>query len=274
MNKMMMKCPVCNSGLILEEKRAVCENRHSFDRAKQRYFNMLLNINANKVHGDSPEMLLARRQIFNKGYYEKISDELNKIVKPLLNESDSLLDIGSGVGYYLNRLQLDIGNNNPCFGIDISKEGIKYSSKISKDIQYIVGSNSQLPFLDKSIHVITNVFSPLYEEETKRVLEDNGYLVVVNPNQNHLMEMKKVIYQDIILKEEDRNELDPTMFQKISSIDVTYLVTFDQDDLKDILLMTPHYWKSTAKGKNRLYQLFRLTTSIDVRIDVYKKNNI
>jgi len=267
---MIYKCPVCNEGMKIEDKRIVCENNHSFDQAKQGYFNLLLNSSSTKIQGDSHEMLMARKDIFLKGFYQVVSDELNKIVKKVINDKDVLLDIGSGVGYYLNRLEKYIGENNNFIGIDISKDGIKSSMKGAKNTQYIVGSNSKLPLLNDSIDVITNVFSPLYENECIRVLKNNGYLILVHPNQDHLMELKRVIYHDIILKIEERNALVEKEFIKLESTDVKYNVLLNNEDLRSILLMTPHFWKCTTEGKNRLYNLDELNVGINVRIDVYK----
>lgn len=268
-----IKCPVCGNFLEYDEKKLVCLNNHSFDKARQGYYNLLLaNKSSDKVMGDSYEMLKARQNVFLKGYYSKVSDELNVIVSKYIGVNNNILDIGSGVGYYLDRLEKKFGNMHNYFGVDISKDGVKESSKNNKRIQYLVGTNNKLPFLNDSIDIMISVFSPVYLEECKRVLKTDGHLIVVHPNQDHLIEMKKVIYEDIILKEEKRNELDPLLFTIVDFKNVKYSIKLDGDNIKNLLMMTPHFWTSTLKGKERLYGLNELEVGIDIRIDIYKVN--
>jgi len=266
-----IKCPVCNEVMSEKENLLLCVNNHSFDRAKQGYYNVLItNSSSEKIKGDSAEMLKARQKLFSNGYYEVVSDEINNTVRNYIKEHMIILDIGSGVGYYLDRLENSQTSKNSYYGVDLSKDATKISSTLNKNIQYVVGTNNKLPFIDNSIDIMISVFSPIYLEECKRVLKNDGVLIVVHPNQNHLIQMKKVIYDDIILKEENRNELDPKFFSIVESKDVKYDVEIDNENIKNLLMMTPHFWTSTLKGKERLYSLKELNVSIDIKIDVYK----
>ncbi|MFK5883089.1 MAG: methyltransferase domain-containing protein [Candidatus Izemoplasma sp.] len=274
-----LKCPICNRHLSKNDKENVfkCDNNHSFDIAKQGYINLLMsNQNKAKIHGDSSEMLNARKEILFGGYYYGISNLLNKTIKSELNDinkSYNILDIGTGVGYYVKQLKDKLSRSNMTYyGIDISKPGINVAAKLDKDINFIVGSNSNLPYLKNSIDLIISIFSPLDESECERVLKDNGKLIVISPNRNHLIEIKKVVYPSIIEKRIDRNELLSKKLIKIQSRLYKEVVNIPKKDLKNLLLMTPHYWKSSKENKENLYILDSLDVSIDIVLNVYQLN--
>ena len=277
MSKTIYQCPVCNKTLYKsdDEKMMKCSNKHSFDQAKQGYFNLLLsNTSKDKTHGDSKEMLEARKEILYGRYYEIVSDAVNSIIKDLTKDKDvsyRILDIGSGIGYYLTRLNQTIHKDtNEYYGIDISKDGIKESSKNDKSSNWIVASNNNLPIEDDSMDIVLSVFSPINEEECQRVLKKDGKLLVVYPNQDHLIELKREIYKDIILKDEFRNELLSKTLINISRKEIEKNILLSKDQIKSLFMMTPHYWTSTQEGKNNLYFLNELNIKLDITIDVYE----
>ena len=148
-----IKCPNCSEQLLKVEVNNLykCKNNHSFDMAKQGYVNLLIsNKNKDLHHGDSKEMLDARKAILWNGYYKSISDSLNSVLK-ITDENSIILDAGSGIGYYLIELRKSLGDNFDYYGIDISKKGIIESAKKQKDIHWVVGSTAKLPFMDESI---------------------------------------------------------------------------------------------------------------------------
>ena len=63
---MKLVCPKCKKELQLNNRTFKCQNNHSFDLSKEGYVNLLLN----KVDaGDNKEMVNARSDFLNKGYY-------------------------------------------------------------------------------------------------------------------------------------------------------------------------------------------------------------
>ena len=114
-----IKCPVCNEVMSEKKNLLLCVNNHSFDRAKQGYYNVLItNSSSEKIKGDSAEMLKARQKLFSNGYYEVVSDEINNTVRNYIKEHMIILDIGSGVGYYLDRLENSQTSKNSYYGVD------------------------------------------------------------------------------------------------------------------------------------------------------------
>lgn len=252
----MIICPVCKESLIKYNKQYKCTNNHSFDIAKQGYTNLLIN-QSSKIKGDSKEMLHARNNIQEALFYEPLLKEILSVLPSV----DNILDIGCGTGYYTRHFKGNV------IGIDIAKDALKIAARNDKFSTYIVASNKELPVKDKSIDLVINIFAPIYLEEVLRVLND-GYIVVVSPNENHLIELKGVIYDSIIKKEELRNELD---LECVTTKNVVYKKELQKSELHDLFLMTPHYWTSTISGKERISNLSSLEITFDFNIKVYKK---
>ena len=61
-----LTCPICGQLMTQEEKRVVCQQNHSFDRARQGYINLLPVQQKHSLNpGDTKEMLAARRQFLD-----------------------------------------------------------------------------------------------------------------------------------------------------------------------------------------------------------------
>lgn len=64
-------CPICSAPLTLCDKSWVCPQRHQFDNAKEGYVNLLpVQKKKTKDPGDNKEMMIARREFLNKGFYQ------------------------------------------------------------------------------------------------------------------------------------------------------------------------------------------------------------
>lgn len=265
--KEILKCPVCAKQLKKDESIYICENNHNFDVAKQGYVN-LLQSQTSKIHGDNSEMLQARKRVLYSGYYESISEKLNHIISKL-NPKQTVLDIGSGIGYYLDMLQ-KAQPSSSYYGIDISKNGIKEGAKNNKNIVYAVGNNNELPCLSDSVDLIYNVFSPININECLRVLNNGGYFITVSPNTNHLMELKQLIYKEIVDKDYQVNEISEVALTKIDSQNLLQEIHLKNNDLYSLFMMTPHFWKSGLEVKDTIAAIKEFDVTIDVVFNVYQ----
>lgn len=254
----MLRCPICKEDLSKQDRTYKCTNNHSFDIAKQGYTNLLIN-QSSKIKGDTKEMLDARVFIQEKGIYQPLLKEIIKMIPKHKN----ILDIGCGIGYYTAHLKQD---DNQVIGIDIAKDALKIASRTYKNVEFFVASNKELPIKDNSVDVVVNIFAPIYVEEALRVLED-GYIMVVSPNEQHLIELKEVVYDSIIKKNEERNDLE---LELIKEEDVVYNKILNNKELEQIFLMTPHYWTTTQEGKDRLSLTDSLEVTFDFNIKIYK----
>lgn len=224
-------CPVCGKELIKKDKEYKCNNNHTFDISKNGYINLLLN---SRNSGDNKEMVKSRRLFLEKGYYSELVKNIISILKQL--NINNILDVGCGEGYYDREILKEI--KTEITGIDISKEACLYASKKCNDVNYIVSSTNHLPFPNNEFDLLLNIFAPHNEEEFTRIC--NKYILKVIPGMNHLLELKQLIYDDVIIKPEKKLSFES--FKEIKCVNINYKVNVD--DLLELLQMTPYFYKS------------------------------
>jgi len=276
-----LACPIDGKKLEQTDKQFVCESGHSFDIARQGYINLLpVQHKRSKQPGDNKAMVLARTHFLNAGIYEPVANKLSEIVSTyIINDNDyCLLDAGCGEGYYfdflLQRLHQQPGENELSFiGLDISKDAIVQASKRNKQISWIVGSNRQPPLADESVDIILCLFGFFCDEGFYKILKPGGKIIMIDPGADHLKELRKIIYPEVKktkLSNSSSNNAD--MFSLLSSEPLEFKISLkEKDQINNLLLMTPHFYRASKAGREAATKLNRLDLSIDVVVTVLKK---
>jgi len=275
-----LKCPVCNLSLKKHEKQYVCLNNHSYDIASKGHINLLLaNQKKTKDPGDSKEMMEGRKDFLNKGYYHTFSEELNEVIIANISGSNiNILDVGCGEGYFLSRLKEAINTKKTnCtfnrkinfFGVDISKAAVTNAVKRDKEINFIISSNFNLPIMSSTIDIIIRNFAPSDEEELRRVIKDNGKLVVITPGIEHLYGLKEILYVNPRKHEEKETTFEG--FKLIQSTEVKYNIHLeDRESVKNLIEMTPYYWTFDNAMREKANDTSKLSTALHFNISVYE----
>ena len=277
----LLVCHICKEVLLLKylEKTYQCMNHHSYDVAKQGYVNLLTsNQKKSKLPGDSKEMVQARTKFLAKGYYHTLSDKINECVITQLSTINSsfynILDIGCGEGYYSNELMKATQQRNiPAnyLGLDISKEAVKHASASNKAIGWIVANSHCIPLKEDAFDCIISVFSPVKTAECIRIMKNNGVFIRVLPGINHMIQIRDVIYDKVILNEGTDSIDVYEGLQLIDASKVCFDITLPKEDLLLFVEMTPHYWKTSKAQKEPLNEIDQITVTIDMQILVYTK---
>lgn len=271
----MIKCPVCNELLINNDKQYLCINKHSFDKNKKGYTNLLLSNQLNSLDpGDNKEMINARVNFLKTNKYHLLRDNLYQIINKYSNNKPfTFLDIACGEGYYTNYIMSLFPLSNG-YGIDLSKYALINAIKNKKElninnINYFVASLTKLPFINNSIDIALNCFAPLDEKEFNRVIKQNGIFIRVLPNTYHLYELKEVLYQEVKLNKDKDSDLENFKLLDIKEVDDYIELT--NEEINNLFLMTPYYYKSPIEGSNKLKSLNYLKTRISFKIYIYQK---
>lgn len=262
-------CPVCKGVLTLAEKTFKCPNNHCFDVSKFGYVNLLMSQQSSlKRHGDDALMVKARREFLEKGFYSQLREGLCNSIKKSLPQSPVIIDVGCGEGYYT--IQIAQCNNASVYGIDISKDALKYAARALKGSSFAVASAFSLPFADNSADCIVSVFAPSAYEEFYRVLKPEGKLVKAVPLEEHLWGLKCALYeQPYKNKPEIRNE---ELFTLTSQEEIKYTINLTQkEDIENLFKMTPYYYKTGREDAQRLLSLDCLSTTVHFGVEVYEK---
>ena len=271
----LFRCPLCRTKLIKNERALRCERGHSFDISAEGYVHLLpANKMNSKVPGDSKEMAASRSAFLDKGYYEPLLKELERTVLELSeSEETAMLDCGCGEGYYTSNIAKELKNRFPkakIAGFDISRPSVRRAAKRTKEVDFAVASVFDIPVSDGSFDILLNVFSPLSIDEYKRVLKGGGYYIYVVPAARHLWQLKAAIYDTPY---ENREEDIPYEgFEHVETRKVRYETLIKtKEDIFALFQMTPYYWKTSAKGSEKLSAYESLMTEVAFDIHIYKK---
>lgn len=184
-------CPVCRSPFAAGsgQRSLVCPAGHSFDAAKQGYFNFLTG-KGTVFEADSADMVAARFDFLSAGHYRGLADAVADLAAPFLaGAGAAVLDAGTGTGHYLRAL-LDRVPAAAAVGLDISKFALRRAARLNPEAVNLVGDVwQQLPLADAAVDVVTVVFAPRNAAEFARVLRPGGRLIVVTPRPGHLAEV-------------------------------------------------------------------------------------
>lgn len=264
---MELQCPVCAEVLSRESHALVCPKGHSFDIARQGYCNLLtVQQKHSAAPGDTPEQVRSRRSFLEGGYYAPICEALIAAAKKY-GAAGELLDIGCGEGYYSSRLAQAMGLN--LTGVDISKDAVRCAAGSYKNAQWVCATAAHLPFADSSADVLTSLFALTLPEEFRRVLKKDGLFFQVLAAQDHLLGLKGIIYDRLIFKEKD-TAAQIEGFTLLESIPIRFTFTAEGQQVQNLLSMTPHVYRITKAGAQRLTQTPVLTDTASCMLNVFR----
>ena len=277
MEGMSFCCPLCGEPLVREEHRAVCSQRHSFDVARQGYVHLLpVNKMHSKLPGDSREMVDSRRRFLEAGYYAPFRQELCRLAAACASQLGSpagegllLCDAGCGEGYYTAGLREALPQARVC-GFDISKLAVKAAVGKYKSVEFGVASSFAIPLREASVHLLTDVFSPLAAEEFARVVKPGGFFLYAVPGERHLYGLKELLYENPY--ENPHRETEYPGFRFVGRTAVRGEIRVpDSQTAVDLFTMTPYYWKTGPQAAQRLETVEGFSTEIGFDFLLYQR---
>jgi len=182
----MLLCTVrtCHQPLVREDRRVICARGHSFDVARSGYINLLQpQDRRSKQPGDTSDAVAARRRLHDRGVTAPLRDAIAAManVKP----DDAVLDAGCGDGFYLGTLDCD------AHGVDISPPAIEAAAKRYLDCEWIVANADRfIPYGDATFTRVMSITARMNSSEFRRVLRDDGRLLVAIPAPDDLVELR------------------------------------------------------------------------------------
>ena len=244
-------CPVCRNrfepaaGAAGRQARLRCPSGHSFDAARQGYFNLLVG-KGTAFEADSAAMVESRFTFLGDGHYRPLAQAVAAAVVPFLqDEGGAVLDSGTGTGHYLREI-LDTaaarGLHPAAVGLDISKFALRRAARLNPDAVNLVWDIWQpLPLASGSVDAVTVVFAPRNPAEIARVLRPGGALVVVTPRPGHLAGIATVTGM-LGIEEGKDTRLAESMaqhFEAGSSSDVNIPLRLSRREAADLAFMGP-----------------------------------
>lgn len=189
-----LRCPVCGEAVEKEGRSLFCKGarRHCFDFAKEGYVNLAPSAAAGG--GDDAGLIRARTAFLSAGHYAPLADRICDILTANV-PGGTVIDAGCGEGYYSCRMA---ARGLQVLGVDLSKNGIRHAAKDpvgrERSALFAVAGIFTLPVADSSADAVVSLFAPVAETEFLRVLKPGGVLLLAGAGPDHLLDLKRVLY--------------------------------------------------------------------------------
>lgn len=186
----MLLCPVrdCHLPMLREQRLVICPHGHSFDIARSGYINLLQpQERRSKQPGDTAAALAGRRRLHDRGVTQPLLHAIAEITAA--SPDDAVLDAGCGNGFYLGSLARQTGFD--AYGVDISVRAVDAAARRYPECQWIVANADRfVPYADRSFSIVLSITARMNAGEFRRVLRDDGRLLVALPAPDDLIELR------------------------------------------------------------------------------------
>lgn len=213
-------------------------------------------------------MVKARRDFLDKGYYDLLRNKISDTVKKYSHDGCTILDAGCGECFYTadvsNVLKKNSINAN-ILAIDVSKNALSSAKSRKAEISRAVASIFHIPAADNSVDILLNIFAPFCQSEFLRVLKTGGIFIQTIPLENHLWELKQAVYDKPYKNTVAEYKIDGFELVKCCEIRKNIMIS-SNDDVKNLFMMTPYYYKTSEKDFKKLDEIENLKVSTEFAV--------
>lgn len=243
----LLRCPICRLGLDARGGALGCGNGHSFDLAREGYVNLLPgNRRRPAAGGDGSAQLRHRSSFLDAGHFgfitAAIAERLQHAQIRSAGGGRHVLDTGCGTGRHLASIAAALGPGTVGLGLDISAAAARLAARRCPGLAFAVADLwSDWPVQDAACDLVLNIFAPRNFAETARVLRPGGWLALVYPEADHLIELRRR-YRLLGQHAEKARLYADAASRTIGPAAVTRIVrhtTLAPDGVRDIVLMGP-----------------------------------
>jgi 23S rRNA (guanine745-N1)-methyltransferase len=184
-----LACPLCGRAMARSGGSVRCEGGHAFDVARQGYVNLQPG-GARPGTADTAEMVEARERFLAAGHYADLAALVAERAAAAWPGGGCVVDAGAGTGYLLSHL-LDALPGPPAgLALDLSTYAARRAARAHPRIGAVVTDTWQrFPVRDRAAGLVLNAFAPRNGPELRRILRDDGALLVATPTPDHLTEL-------------------------------------------------------------------------------------
>jgi 23S rRNA (guanine745-N1)-methyltransferase len=268
-----LRCPICLCPLTPIPPLVLgCDQGHRFDANKAGYVSLLSS--QPRIAGDTGSMLDARARLLDSGAYDPL---IAAIADSALTASSTLhpdarvrvVDVGSGTGHYSAGIgaRLSSPTSAGILATDIAADAVRRSvRRIGREhADGLVADTWQpLPIRTGAADIVIDVFAPRNPGEFRRILADDGRLVVATPQRDHLVELRRAMPMlDVPADKAERVAADLSEFFVLERLDpVRHTLDVTPETALALRSMGPSGHHALAGAPTRLPD--RVTVAVDV----------
>lgn len=270
-------CPICQERLEREGNALRCSRGHSYDIAGSGYVNLLPpGRKSNASTGDHDDMIRARRAFLSRGYYDEYVRRVANLVKGSLSSAcGTVIDAACGEGHHSLILAKEL-EASALIGIDASKKAADTASKAARrffshkdSCTFVAGNIFSMPVESSSADAVTVLFAPIPFDEVSRVLRPGGILCTASAGDDHLIELRRLIYDDVRVKEK-KDASSPTL-RLLKRDNVSYTVELDSEGLGELFAMTPFCRRCDQRARDKIASVKKMKMTVSVDCVIYRK---
>ena len=258
----LLLCPVraCRLPLTSRGRHLACRRGHSFDIARRGYVNLLqVQDRRSRQPGDSVAATEARQRLLAREIEAPLFDAMVGLLT--LTPTDAVLEVGCGEGDHLATIAARFGCEG--HGVDISVASIVAAAKRHPRLHWIVANADRLlPYADASFRAVASITARRNAVEFRRVLREDGTLLIVVPAPDDLIELRAAILGES--RARDRIEAAAAAlaphFTLARHKRLRHVVRLDPAAIRDV--MTASYRALRASQRARLASLGELDVTL------------
>jgi 23S rRNA (guanine745-N1)-methyltransferase len=181
-----------------EARRLTCSRGHAFDIARSGYVNLLQPQDRRAARpGDSAEALAARRSFRARAFETPLLEAMAGMLP--LGPADAVLEVGCGEGDQLADLVARAGCEG--HGLDLSVAAIAAARRHPRLRWVVANADRRLPYAAGAFRALLSIVARRNPAEFRRVLRDDGALLVAVPGPDDLIELRRAVLGEGIARD-------------------------------------------------------------------------
>jgi len=270
-----LRCTVrgCSESLQQQDKLLRCPKGHSFDQAREGYWNLTQPQDKKSSNpGDSEDAVLARHRWLQRGHAAGLIEALREWVSVSTDSNQRVLDLGCGEGTFGAALFSDCPDL--FCGIDLSRKAIRLASRLWPEATWVLANADRgLPIADRSVQMTLSLFGRRPVNEIERILADHGQLIVAVPGEADLIELREEVQKTGIRRsrwEAIVNEMKAVGLDLVEHKSWSTQMDLDAEEIADALAMT---YRAVRRSENaRLEGLTAKTVTLAADLLLFRRS--
>jgi 23S rRNA (guanine745-N1)-methyltransferase len=207
----------------------------------------------------------SRQFLLQSGIFNPLVDCLQKVISQLITDKKAehvgleqqlnWIDYQCADGYYLRQVYQSLAENSlekslSVWGVSDAENALFAASKAQTPANLLYTSMKVLPFANNTIDLITLFDAPFKGQECIRVLKQDGHIIMVQPTNQHLWQIKQKVYSDLTVKPTQLNI--PKKLQVVAQQQVSFTLDVSGEQALGLLDNSQFAWRANDEMRHQI----------------------